>query len=80
MDSEVERWSAMTCGQIVSELHVPQEYEVELDSNKYQAEVESLENTGKYVHVLVSVDDGRLPASILPLTHTFIRQKTLPNV
>ena len=31
-----------------------------------------LEKTGKYVHVMVAVDDGSLPASISPLTGTFI--------
>jgi hypothetical protein len=78
LDSEVERWSAMSCEQLISELHDPQAYEVELDSKKYQVEVELLEDTGEYIHVIVSVDDGSLPASLLPLTHTFICQKTLP--
>jgi hypothetical protein len=48
---------------------------VELDSKKYQVEVELLENADKYVHVMVAVDDGSLPASISPLTRTFISQK-----
>jgi hypothetical protein len=29
----------------------------------------------KYIHVMVAVDDGSLPASIAPLTHSFICQK-----
>jgi hypothetical protein len=49
--------------------------EVEFDSKQYQVEVELLENTEKYIHVMVSVDDGSLPASISPLTHSFICQK-----
>lgn len=75
LDSEVQRWSALSCGQLVSELREVQAYEVEQDSKKYQVEVELLENTEKYLHVMVAVDDGSLPASMSPLTHTFIRQK-----
>ena len=75
LDSEVRRWSAMACEQLISELHDVQAYEVELDSKKYQVEVELLENTDKYVHVMVAVDDGSLPASISPLTDSFICAK-----
>jgi hypothetical protein len=80
LDAEVKRWSAMSCSQLVSELHDPQTYEIELDSKKYQVEVQLLENTDQYLHVLVAVDDGGLPASIRPLTHSFIRSKELPAV
>jgi hypothetical protein len=80
VDSEVKRWSAMPCEQLVSELHEVQAYEVELDSKQYQIEVELLENTEKYLHVVDAVDDGSLPASISPLTHAFIRQKPPPPV
>ncbi|HXI39386.1 MAG TPA: hypothetical protein VNH83_05385 [Bryobacteraceae bacterium] len=31
-----------------------------------------LENTGRYIHVRASVDDGGLPPSIRPLTDSFI--------
>jgi len=41
--------------------------------------VELLENTEKYIHVVVSVDDGSLPASIWPLTNSFIRDKSGPD-
>ena len=68
----------MTCGQLASALHDQQSYEVEFDSKQYQVEVELLEDTDQYLHVIVAVDDGSLPASISPLTHTFIRQKALP--
>jgi hypothetical protein len=37
--------------------------------------VELLENTEHYLHVMVAVDDGSLPRSISPLTHSFIQQK-----
>lgn len=75
LDSEVKRWSALSCEQLVSELREVQAYEVEFESQQYQVEVELLENTEKYLHVMVAVDDGRLPASISPLTHSFICQK-----
>jgi hypothetical protein len=75
LDSEVKRWSGMSCGQLVAELHDLQAYEVEFESKRYQVEVELLENTEKYVNVMVAVDDGSLPASISPLTHCFICQK-----
>jgi 7,8-dihydro-6-hydroxymethylpterin-pyrophosphokinase len=75
LDSEVKRWSAMPCDELVSELHDHQAYEVEFDSKKYQVEVKLLENTEKYLNIVVAVDDGSLPASISPLCHNFIRQK-----
>ena len=80
LDSEVRRWSAVAWEQLISELQDLQAYDVELDSKKYQVEVELVENTDKYVHVMVAVDDGSLPASISPLTHTFIRSKPQPTI
>jgi hypothetical protein len=77
LNSEVQRWSAMSYDQLISELRTVQAYVVELDSKKYQIEVDILENTDKYLHVMVAVDDGSLPASISPLTSTFISQKPL---
>jgi hypothetical protein len=75
LDSEVKRWSAMSCEQLVSELHQVQGYEVEFESKQYQIELELLEDTEKYLHVMVAVDDGSLPASVSPLTHSFICAK-----
>jgi len=75
LDAEVKRWSAMSCGDLVSELHEIQAYEVEFESKQYQVEVELLENTEEYLHVMVAVDDGSLPASLLPLTYSFICKK-----
>jgi hypothetical protein len=75
LEAEVKRWSAMSCEQLMSDLHELQAYEVEFESQQYQVEVELLENTETYLHVMVSVDDGSLPASISPSTHSFIRQK-----
>ena len=75
LDSEVQRWSAMSCDRLDSALRSLQAYTVELDSKVYQVEVEMLENADKYIHVMVAVDDGTLPASLSPLTRTFISQK-----
>jgi hypothetical protein len=80
LDSEVKRWSAMSSSQLLSELHDLQAYEVEFDSKSYNVEVELLEDTESYLHVSVAVDDGSLPASILPLCHSFIRKKESPPV
>ena len=80
LDSEVQRWSGMSYDQLVFGLRDLQAYEVEFDSKTYQVEVEILEHTDKYVHVMVAVDDGSLPASISPSTHTFICQRPLPAV
>jgi hypothetical protein len=75
LDAETERWSRKSCEQLIAELHEVQCYTVEVESKKYQVEVEILENTKKYVHVMLGVDDGSLPWSICPVTRTFIRQK-----
>jgi len=72
---ETKRWSAKTCSQLVLELSDAQAYEVEIETKRYQVEVELLENTAKYVHVAVAVDDGRLPASFRPLATTFLLYK-----
>jgi hypothetical protein len=52
LDFEVQRWSTMSCEQLVSQLHEVQAYEVEFESKQYQVEVELLENTEKYIHVM----------------------------
>jgi hypothetical protein len=70
----------MSCSQLISELHHPQTYEIEFDSKKYQVEVELLQDTEQYLHVMVAVDDGRLPVSIRPSADAFIRPKELPAI
>jgi hypothetical protein len=69
----------MSCEHLIAELHDVQAYVVEVDSKQYQVEVQLLENANAYVHVLVAVDDGSLPWSIVPLTRNFIRQKSAAN-
>ncbi len=75
LDAEVERWSAKRYEQLVTELRELQTYEVEFESKTYQVEVQLLENTADYLNVVVAVDDGSLPASIVPVTHNFICRK-----
>ena len=76
LDSEVKRWTAMSCDQLVSELHDGlQAYQIEFESKHYNVEVEILENTEQYLNVVVAVDDGSLPASISPLCHSWITPK-----
>jgi len=75
LDTEVKRWEAKSCDQLIAELPDRQGYEVEFEGKQYQVEVQMLENTDKYVHVGVSVDDGSIPASFRPLSSRFIRQK-----
>ena len=62
LDAETKRWSAKSCAQLLHDLSEVQAYEVEVESRRYQVEVDLLENTAKYVHVMVAVDDGSLPA------------------
>jgi len=75
LDAEIERWSEKSCEQLITELHEVRCYEVEFESKRYQVEVELLENTKEYVHVILSVDDGSLPWSISPVSRSFIRQR-----
>jgi hypothetical protein len=79
LDSEVKRWSALSCAQLVSELRDLRAYEIEFDSKNYQVEVQLLEDTEHYLHFMVAVDDGGLPASIAPVSRSVIRQKALPE-
>jgi hypothetical protein len=75
LDAETERWSAMSCEQLIAELHGERNYEVLVDSKRYQVEVLLLENTNEYVHVSLGVDDGSFPWSISPATRSFIKRK-----
>jgi hypothetical protein len=77
LDAETERWSGKPCEQLLDELHEHEEqnYEVIVDSKRYQVEVQFLENTEEYIHVALGVDDGSLPWSIWPVSRAFIRHK-----
>ena len=71
----MKKWSAKSCADLVRELSDPQAYKVEFQGKEYTIEVQLLENTDKYVHVGVDVDDGSIPASFHPLSSSFIREK-----
>jgi hypothetical protein len=73
--TEVDRWSSMSCGEVLSELRNRDIYEVVDGSKRYQVEVLLLEDTPEYLHVSIAVDDGSLPASILPASETFLCRK-----
>ena len=76
LDAELKRWGAKSYRELIAELAEVQAYEVEFEGEKYQLEVQLLENTDKYLHVGISVDNGSIPASFRPLGSSFIRQKT----
>jgi len=76
LDAETKWWSSMSCERLIAELHDVRAYVVEVDSKRYQVEVELMEHTNAYVHVQVGVDDGSFPGSIVPLTKSFICQKS----
>jgi hypothetical protein len=79
LDAEVKKWSAKSCEELIAELPDVQSYELEFEGKRYQVEVQLLENTERYVHVIVTVDDGRTPASFHPLSSSFIREKPEPS-
>ena len=72
---EMKKWEGKSWQQLVSELADVQAYELEFEGKQYQVEVELLEDTGEYLHVIVAVDDGSLPASLCPLSETFLCRK-----
>ncbi len=73
---EVKRWAAMSCGQLLSELHDPViEYQVEFEAAMYHVKVVLLENREEYLHVIVFADDGHLAAGTHSLNYAFIRRK-----
>jgi hypothetical protein len=45
LDTEVARWSEMSWEQLITEMHEVRAYQVELESKRYQVEVQLLENT-----------------------------------
>ena len=65
----------MSFEQLVNELEETRAYETEVESKRYQLEVQLLEKTDAYVHVLVSVMDGSLRSFIVPLNGSFICKK-----
>jgi len=75
LNAEVKRWSAKSCTELIAELRDEQAYEVEFEGRNHQVEVSILQNSDRHILVIVSVDDGSVPASFWPLSSTFIREK-----
>jgi hypothetical protein len=75
LDAELRRWNTKSREQLLAELREVRAYETEFDGRTYQVEVEILENTERYVHVMVAVDDGTLPSSVRPLSASFMCEK-----
>ena len=75
LEAESERWSSMSAEQLIVELPEPRNYQIAVGAQRYQCEVQLLENTETYIHVAVGLDDGRLPYSIVPMSYSFIRTK-----
>ena len=75
LQRELSRWTSMSCNDVLAELRTRDIYEVVAESKQYQVEVELLENTQEYLHVIIAVDDGSLPASIIPVSESFICRK-----
>jgi len=80
LEAELQKWSGMPYAQIMANLPDKNEcYEVEIGFKRYQVEVSLLENAEGYIHVVVSVDDGSLPASFRPVSSSFICDKNEPD-
>ena len=69
--AEIEAWSLKTYGQLIQELADVVAYQRE-DPESHQFEVQILETTPEYVHVVISADDGSFWRSFSPVTRTFI--------
>jgi hypothetical protein len=75
LDAEMTRWSGKTSDELIEALRQPKNYEVEFEGRTFQVEVQLLENTERYPHVGLAVDDGALPAAIVPVSDSFICAK-----
>jgi hypothetical protein len=73
--SEIERWESMPVDQLISELTSVSAYQVKDGPSTCQVEVELLENTETYIHVMVAVDNGRFLSALKPATDSFIVPK-----
>jgi hypothetical protein len=60
---------------VLARLREESDYEVIVDSKRYQVEVQLLEHTPEYLHVSIAVDDGSLPGSIRPECNSFLCQQ-----
>jgi len=75
LQTELTRWSSMSCDAVLAELRGRDVYEVVAESRHYQVEAVLLEDTPEYLHLSIAVDDGSLPASLHPESDSFICRK-----
>jgi hypothetical protein len=80
LDAELKWWSTKSYEELIAEIAKVRAYDVEFEGKKYQVEVQVLENTAKYVHVCLSVDDGGFPSGFSPLSESFITQKAKSQI
>ena len=76
LESEVRRWSALSYTDLIDALRDLKTYVVVRESKEFQVEVQLLQTTHTSAQVLVSVDDGSLPASLIPSTGTFVVERS----
>ncbi len=76
LEAEVQRWSALPYDRLQAQLAATEVYEVADGPQRYQVEIDVLENTKEYVHVMLSLDDGSLPLSLVPVIDSFITNKS----
>jgi hypothetical protein len=80
IEAEVQRCSALPYDQLQAQLATTEVYEVVDGPQRYQVEIDVLENTKEYVHVLLSLDDGSLPSSLAPVIESFITNRSDSDV
>jgi len=80
LEAEVQRWSALPYNRLQAQLATTEVYEVVDGAQRYQVEIDVLENTREYVHVMLSLDDGSLPLSLVPVIDSFITNKSDSDV
>jgi hypothetical protein len=76
LDTEVARWQAEPAATLRLKLSsgpVVYEMAVLTTASNLQVEVELIEDTQEYIHVALAVDDGTMPASIMPLCTSFVQ-------
>ncbi len=73
LDAEIRAWSAKPLRSIIDALQSGEvNYERQNASGAFQFAVTLLESKPDLVHIAISVDDGSLRRSLIPLTSSFI--------
>lgn len=68
LEAELKKWQRERPSELRVALGRPVCYEA---AGGLQIEAQIVEETPQFIHVLLSVDDGSLPASLLPLSANF---------